>query len=457
MEALLHDVLRIAQDLLRAEEASTPQPRVAPAVMRERLDLSLGSQGLDRPAMVSLLEQVVTASPRTSDPRFVNQLFAGRLPEATAAEMLTALLNLSLYTYKAAGPHVLLEGEVVRHMCQFAGFPDGDGIPVPGGSMANLVGMMLGRQQAVPGIREQGADGRKHCFYLSEDGHYSVVKNAGIMGVGREQVRRIACDDLGRMSSAALQEVLRADLAAGHVPCAVIATAGTTVLGAFDPLDELADICEEHGLWLHVDGAFGASLLLHPPSRHLMRGLDRADSLTWDAHKAMGIPLAASLILTRQPEQLAGLLNEDADYLFQADDPDLNPGTRSMQCGRRNDAFKLWAAWKALGDEGWAQRFERQFALTRHARSRVLAEPRLELTQEPASLTVCFEVEGVSSSWLCQRVHEEGLAVLGYGIVRGREVLRLVTVNPDTTPKQLDTLFDDLLRLATSPQAVAAS
>jgi len=456
MEALLNDVLRIAQDLLRAEDASTPQPRVPPADMRDQLDLSLSQQGLDQPAVVSLMEQVVAAWPRTSDARFVNQLFAGRIPIATAAEMLTGLLNLSLYTYKAAGPHVLLEGEVVRHMCQLAGFPKGDGIPVPGGSIANLIGMMLGRQQAVPGIREHGADGRKHCFYLSADGHYSVVKNAGIMGVGREQVRRIPCDELGRMQPAALQAALREDLAAGHVPCTVIATAGTTVLGAFDPLEELADICQEHGIWLHVDGALGGSLLLHPPSRPLLRGLERADSLTWDAHKAMGVPMAASLILTRQPGQLAALLNEDANYLFQADDPDLNPGTRSIQCGRRNDAFKLWAAWKALGDEGWERRFELQFALTRHARARILAEPRLRLTQEPASLTVCFEVEGVSSSWLCQRLHEEGLAVLGYGIVRGREVIRLVTVNPQTTPEQLDTMFDDLLRLATSPQAAVA-
>lgn len=453
MRSLLQAVVQIGQELLDAEEDSPPSPRVPPEERREQLDLTLGSTGSSQEDVMEQLRAIVHASPRTSDPRFVNQLFSGRIPIATAAEMLTAMMNHSMYTYKAAGPQVLLEGEVLRQMCEHAGFPNGEGSAVPGGSMANLIGMMLGRQRAVPNVKEDGGDARKQRFYLSEDGHYSVPKNAAILGAGRNSVVNIPCDDLGQMLPEQLAKAIAQDLERGFVPCAVIATAGTTVLGAFDPLDTIAEVCEHYQVWLHVDGAFGASLLMHPPSRHKLKGLERADSLTWDAHKAMGVPLSASFVLTRESGQLQALLAEEASYLFQADDPDLNPGVRSLQCGRRNDALKLWAAWKRLGDLGWAARIEKQMSLARHAVARVKQEERLHLTQEPAFLTICFEVEGISSPWICTRLHELGLATLGYGIVRGRKVLRLVTANPETETADLDRLFDDILRLSALPAA----
>jgi len=453
MRSLLQAVVQIGQELLDAEEDSPPSPKVPPEVRREQLNLELGQEGLPEPEVVERLRAVVHASPRTSDVRFVNQLFAGRIPIATAAEMLTALMNHSMYTYKAAGPQVLLEGEVIRHMCHHAGFPNGDGCAVPGGSMANLIGMMLGRQRAIPSTKHEGCDGRKLRFYLSKDGHYSVPKNASMLGAGRNSVAPIPCDDLGQMIPEKLSEAIAQDLAQGMIPCAVIATAGTTVLGAFDPLDAIADVCEQHQVWLHVDGAFGGSLLMHPPSRHKLQGLDRADSLTWDAHKAMGIPLSSSFLLTKESELLHELLSENASYLFQSDDEDLNPGVRSLQCGRRNDALKLWAAWKLLGDDGWAARMEQQLKLARYAVDRIQREDRLQLTQDPAFLTICFEVEGISSPWICERLQEQGLATLGFGIVRGRKVLRLVTVNPDMKPQDLDRLFDDVLRVSALPAA----
>ncbi len=453
MRSLLQAVVQIGQELLDAEEDSPPSPKVPPEERREQLDLELGQVGLPEEEVVEHLRDLVHASPHTSDVRFVNQLFAGRIPIATAAEMLTALMNHSMYTYKAAGPQVLLENEVIRQMCQHAGFPDGEGSAVPGGSMANLIGMMLGRQRAIPSTKNEGSDGRKQRFYLSRDGHYSVPKNASMMGAGRDSVVSIPCDDLGQMIPEKLAEAIAQDLSQGMVPCAVIATAGTTVLGAFDPLDAIADVCARHKVWLHVDGAFGGSILMHPPSRHKMKGLERADSLTWDAHKAMGVPLSSSFVLTRKSGVLHELLSEDASYLFQTDDEDLNPGVRSMQCGRRNDALKLWAAWKMLGDEGWAARVEQQLKLAQYAVQRIQREERLQLTQDPAFLTICFEVEGISSPWICDRLQDQGLATLGYGIVRGRKVLRLVTVNPETTPQELDRLFDDILRVSALPAA----
>mgnify|MGYP002641026595 CR=1 FL=1 len=445
MDKLLSEVLEIAQELFDEEQLSAPIPRVAPDEMRQRVDLSLASTGIPVDDVMARMRAVVRVTPRTSSRRFFNQLYAGRLEIASAAEMLTGLLNVSMYTYKIAGPMILIENEIIARMCRFAGFPNGFGIAVPGGSMANLVGMMLGRNRAMPNLRNNGADGRRLTYYLSQEGHYSVVKNAGILGTGRANVRLIATDELGRMRVDALEAAIEKDLEAGAVPCAVIATAGTTVLGEFDPLRAIAAVTQKHGIWLHVDGAYGGTLLLHPAARQKLDGLELADSLTWDAHKLMGIPLMCSMLLTRQRGQLSANFQETADYLFQADDYKLNPGTRSLQCGRRNDAFKLWAAWLNLGDEGWATRIEKQLHMARYAAARVQRETKMTLCQDPASTNVCFSVEGANSKQVCGALHDSGKALIGYGEVRGEQVFRLVTVNGHTEEQDIDRLFDDIL------------
>jgi sulfinoalanine decarboxylase/sulfinoalanine decarboxylase/aspartate 1-decarboxylase len=300
----------------------------------------------------------------------------------------------------------------------------------------------------MPEMRNHGSDGRRLTYYFSEEGHYSVSKNTGILGTGRANLRKIAVDDFGRMRVDALEAAIEKDLAEGAVPCAVIATMGTTVLGEFDPLREIAAVTQKHNIWLHADGAYGGTLLLHPEAREQLDGLELADSLAWDAHKSMGIPLMCSVVLTRERGQLNASFSEVAEYLFQADDDKLNPGTRSLQCGRRNDAFKLWAAWLSLGDDGWAARIEKQLHFARYAAARVEREPSMTLCQEPASMNVCFTVEGADSAKVCDALHDAGQALLGYGIVRGEKVFRLVTVNPNIEEQDLDRLFDDILEHA---------
>jgi sulfinoalanine decarboxylase/sulfinoalanine decarboxylase/aspartate 1-decarboxylase len=287
-------------------------------------------------------------------------------------------------------------------------------------------------------------------YYVSELGHYSTVKNAGILGIGRNNVRRIAVDDHGRMRTEALRAALVQDVAEGCVPCAIVATMGTTVLGEFDPLREIAAVAREFDVWLHADGAYGGTLLLHPEGRKLLDGLELADSLTWNAHKAMGIPLTCSVLLTRERHAVRDILNEDADYLYQADDDLLNPGTRSLQCGRRNDAFKLWSAWLHMGDEGWAARIERLLHLARYAAKQVDSDPDMTLCQAPAYTNICFKVKGLDAVEACTALHQSGHALVGYGQVRGEEVFRLVTVNPDLQESELDDLFQAIRQLRAS-------
>ena len=448
MSDWLDPTLRIARRLLVTERASEPEPAVGPEPAATAVDLALPARGRATEEVFTMLERLVELTPKTSSRRFYNQLFAGREPLAAAAEILTGLLNSSMYTYKVGGVQVLVERAVTRRLCELAGFPEGEGAWTPGGSLANLTAMVLARNEAFPEIRDTGAPARPLTVYVSEDGHYSVRKNAGMMGIGRRNVRQIATDAQGRMRVAELERALARDLGAGFAPVCIVATAGTTVLGAFDPLREIAAVAAEHSVWLHVDGAYGSTFLLHPELRRRLDGVERADSLVWNAHKMMGVPLPASAVLVRRRGLLHRHFNETADYLFQQDDADLNLGTQSMQCGRRNDALKVWAAWQALGDEGWIRRIDHQLALARFACEQIAARPQLELVHEPECLNVCFAARGKSAVAICERLGREGMALIGYGAVRGRKVLRLVTVNAAVEREDLRRLFDDVERIA---------
>lgn len=454
-ESRLERAFELIRRHLVREVEEPVAPYASPAELLDRLRPAVPIEGLDDDTLFDQLESILETTPRTTTRRFFNQLFSGRDDFGVIGEILAAFLNSSMYTFKAAGPHVLLEKVLTAHMAAKIGYEAGEGTFVPGGSAANLVAMLCARNAHRENARNGGLQGPPLVLYASELSHYSIPKMAGVIGVGRENVRRIAVDERGRMRPEALATAIASDRRAGRDPFLVVATAGTTVLGAFDPLDALADVTAREGLWLHVDGALGGSALLSPAHRALVHGSARADSMAWNAHKMLGVPLASSGIFTRERGVLRANLDEHASYLFQSDEDEYDLGTMALQCGRRNDVLKLWAAWQHHGDAGFAARVEHLFALARYAAARVESEHRLHLTRTPESVTVCFEVEGRSSSHVCELLRREARALVGYGVVDGRRVLRLALVNGVLTPADVDTFIDEVLEVA--PRAERAS
>lgn len=441
---LLAPTTKIARAFLEGEALLPAAELRHPDHLREALDLELGDEGQSLEMVLDRMGAVLNATPSSSGWRFLNQLFGGRIPVATVAEMLTALPNVSMYTFKAAGAQVLVENEVLRRMAGKVGFNAGEGCFTPGGSMANLVAMLLARNEAVPGFRDNGTGQDRLVVYTSAEGHYSIPKAAGILGIGRANVRAIKTRSEGQMDVAALAEQICEDRAQGLRPLMVNATAGTTVRGAFDPIAEIAAITHEQGLWLHVDGALGGSMVMSETHRHLVEGAHLADSYAWNPHKMMGVPLQSSVLLVARKGALARSLDETADYLFQADVDEHNPGHRSIQCGRRNDAFKLWAAWLHLGDKGWNTRIDRQMALAQSAAKLIDADPALVLAEWPQSINICFEVKGKSSAEICDLLDQDGRLKIGHGNVHGKRAIRLVCVNPDMDDSALQAILAEI-------------
>ena len=438
----------LVQSLLQSETERPVRQTLDPVKAVDDLGLMIPAGGLTIEETIDKLRSVVFGTPVTTGTGFYNQLFGGREPVAVLAEMLAAVLNTSMYTYKAAGVQVILEQILLDKMAALAGMTGGDGLFTPGGSMSNLAAMIIARNEKVGGTREEGLPGGRHMMYASAESHYSVRKNAGLIGLGRENVRKVPVDSAGRMIPEELERMIKEDRERGNHPTMVITTSGTTVMGAFDPIKPIVEIGHRHDLWVHVDGAFGGSALLSKEHAALMEGIGLADSLTWDAHKMMGVPLICSVMLTREPGLTSKHFDEAATYLFQQDEDRLNPGTRSLQCGRRNDALKLWAAWQHLGDSGYEKRLHRQMELAAHFRDRVSRDPELTLSFEPKWINVCFEVTGKPSDKICDLLDKHQLAKLGWGIVFGRRVIRMVCVNPALSEADLDELLANVKLVA---------
>lgn len=444
------DLFRSLVETLLEEEKKEPvlEPE-APEVLFERLQIQLSEQGISDQDFAQILKDLILSTPRTATRKFFNQLFGGRNSKATLGDLLAVILNNSMYTYKVGGPMVGVEKEVLRQSAQLLGYPaTADGTLAPGGSMTNFMAMLMARDKAKASIRSRGFDGEKLCLYTSKESHYSIPKNAAFMGVGRDHIRYVESDDYGRMRMDRLREAIARDRENGLQPFLVIGTAGTTVMGAFDPMDEIANICEAEGLWFHVDGAYCGSVIFSKKYKGLVKGAERADSFSYNAHKMLGTPLSCSLILVKDKRWLYESFANDADYLYQTDGDDYNLGKTSLQCGRRNDALKFWTLWKSVGTEGLAAIVDKQFELADYALKYVQSNPDYTVYSYENSLGICFNYKDLPADVLCNQLYEAGELMVGYGQFKDQEFVRLVTVNAGNETSDIDQFFKQMEEFA---------
>jgi glutamate/tyrosine decarboxylase-like PLP-dependent enzyme len=448
----IEQMASIVRQYIRVDTDQPISPFRSPAELAEHLDLSIDEQGQSVETVMGALAELAAASPRSTSKRFYNQLIGGRDPMATAADMLVPVLNASLYTFKAAGAMALMEEVVINRMAEKIGFPlpGAQGTFTAGGSISNLMGMLLARNEACPHSREEGIGGVRFRCYVSADAHYSVSKAAGVLGIGRANAQKVPTNDAGEMRLDVLAGMIASDRAQGYVPGIIIATAGTTVLAAFDPIAEIANIARKEKIWLHVDASYGGSALMSPEHSHLLEGVHHADSVAWNPHKAMGVPLSCAAFITRKPELLRRSLDEAADYLFQGDSDRYDPGQRSLQCGRRNDALKVWAAWKHHGDAGYRERIDGLMAVAKHLAKLAAESDRTRLVIEPAYLNTCFEVIGKSSQQICEELRTRNQLLVGHAVVDGRTIIRVPFVNGDIRSADVDEMFGLILDVAAS-------
>ena len=428
----------LVEALLNEEEKNPVAERIEANELYNSIDLSLNQSPLIDDAFKTLLEEVLVSTPKTATKLFFNQLFGGRQSKAILGDLLAVLLNNSMYTYKVAGPQVGIEQEIIRQSCNLVGYGSKSNGTFPtGGSMSNYMALIMGRDAKDPECRANGMS-KPMIVYTSKESHYSNAKNATFAGIGKNNIRYISADAKGRMIAEDLEAQIKVDIQNGGIPTYVNATAGTTVLGAFDPIDKIADISEKYNMWLHVDGAYCGSVIFSEKYKHLIKGVERSNSFSYNAHKMLGTPLTCSIILVNDKKHLYDSFSNDADYLYQTDGDDFNLGKTSFQCGRRNDALKFWTLWKSIGTKGLEKIVDQQFDLATIALDYIRSNSDYKLYSFDDSISICFNYKNIDPTALCTALYEEQITVVGFGSFEEETFIRLVTINANN--KKVDIL-----------------
>uniref|UniRef100_A0A7N6BK38 Glutamate decarboxylase 1b n=1 Tax=Anabas testudineus TaxID=64144 RepID=A0A7N6BK38_ANATE len=410
---------------------------------------------------------------RTGHPRFFNQLSSGLDIIGLAGEWLTSTANTNMFTYEIAPVFVLMEQLTLKKMREMIGWPggEGDGLFSPGGAISNMYSVMIARYKYFPEVKTKGMSAAPRLvLFTSEHSHYSIKKAGAALGFGTDNVILLSTDERGRVIPADLEAKIIEAKQKGYVPLFVNATAGSTVYGAFDPISEIADICEKYNLWLHVDGAWGGGLLMSRKHRHKLNGIERANSVTWNPHKMMGAPLQCSAILVREKGILAGCNSMCAGYLFQPDkqyDVTYDTGDKAIQCGRHVDIFKFWLMWKAKGTVGFEQHIDKCLDLSQYLYNKIKNREGYQMVFDgvPQHTNVCFWYNPPSLRGMPdgeerrEKLHrvapkikammmESGTTMVGYQ-PQGNKVnfFRMVISNPAVTQSDIDFLIDEIERL----------
>jgi L-2,4-diaminobutyrate decarboxylase len=439
-------------------------------------------------ALRALTEAFAATAADPADPACAAHLHCPPLAVAVAADLAASALNPSLDSWDQAPGATEIETAVVRALAALVGFPEPEaagGVLTSGGTESNLMGLLLARDavlretyRTAPGEGiPAGAAGRLRV-YCSAAAHFSVARGAAQLGLGSGAVVAVPVDGAGRMDPGALDRALGEARARGETPVCVAATAGTTDLGAVDPLPETARVARHHGVRLHVDAAYGGGALFSRRLAPLLDGLALADSVGLDLHKIGWQPIAAGVFLTREAAAFAPLEHRAA-YLNPRDDEDAGYTSllgRSLRTTRRADAFPIAVTLRVLGRARLGALVDRCHDLARYAAARIAAEPHLELTAPPVLTTVLFRhLPGGRSgappgaapdpvltdrlnAALRRRLLAEGRAVIGrtdLGDGPGAVRLKLTLLNPQTTEADVDALLDAVLAAGAAEQGDA--
>jgi glutamate/tyrosine decarboxylase-like PLP-dependent enzyme len=435
-------------------EAPLPGDGVSPAVILDRLR-----------------RQVLPHPMGNGHPRFFGWVNSPPAPLGVLAELAAAAINPSC----AGGDHaaIYLERAAVRWLMELVGYPidRSMGLLVSGGSVASLTGLAAARHHAAAAdgwnVRAEGLQNVRPplVLYISEDGHSALRKAAELLGLGAGATRVVRVDDRLRMDVEALRAAVSADRSAGRRPFCVAASAGTASTGAIDPLDAIADLCAEEGLWLHIDGAYGAVAAVHPDRARRLAGLARADSLALDPHKWLAVPVECGCVLVRDGAVLRDAFSLVPPYLRTEEGRGFGGlpwfSEYGIQQTRGFRALKLWMTLQHMGRAGVERLIARHVELAAGLARIIEASPDLELLAPVELSIVCFRhapphLRGDDrrldelNRTIVERVQAGGEAFLSQTTVRGRFALRACILHPETTEADLQALLAAIRVAATS-------
>jgi aromatic-L-amino-acid decarboxylase len=445
-EALEH-AARLVAEAWRSFDTFRPEEPPLDDRVRRLLEGAL-------PAAPSPVHDVLDDAARILDesiaqarPRYFAFIGSSGLEIATLGDFLAHSYDINLAVDARAATQI--EDQSVRWVAEFVGFPATTGAFTSGGTVSNVTALAAARERAAPGARHSGLGDRRMAVYCSQEVHYSVTRAVELLGIGSDNLRAIDIDGLRRMRPEALDAAIADDLAAGVTPVAVVATAGTTLTGAIDPLDLVADVCEARGVWMHVDGAYGLPAASLSSRAELFAGLGRADSCSIDAHKWLYLPKACGVVLVRDEQALASAFSHEQGYLPHQQH-ELHAADITLEYSRPFRALKLWLAFRAHGAAQFREAIERNLAEADLLYRRAQLTEDFEVMEAPPQLSIVplrHVPPGVAdinahNQALAEAIQADGRAYLAPALIDGEVWLRPCFVNFRTTESDVIALLE---------------
>lgn len=451
------DVARLAEEVAERIAAGPVTASVTPEEVRGHLARRYDFvRPVPLPDLLRDVEEMLGRwQVQVTHPRYLGLFNPSVTAASVAADALVAAYNPQLAAWSHAPAANEIERFTLRWLAGKLGYdPETSrGHFTSGGAEANLTAVLVALTRAFPAYAARGARGLEAApvLYVTSEAHHSFPKIAHMTGIGRDAVRVVAVRDDLKLDLDDLERRVRDDRARGLAPFLVVGTAGTTSAGVVDPLLELAVFCRRERLWFHVDAAWGGAAVLSPRLRPLVAGIARSDSITWDAHKWLSVPMAAGMFFCRHAEALRATFAIRTDYMPDAGGADVDdPYATTAQWSRRFIGLKVFASLAELGESGYAARVEHQARIGERLRE-ALAEAGWTIENRTPLPVVCFTREGIDPGELAERAHREQIAwISATTLGDGRPVLRACVTSWRTTEADVVRIATELTRLAGS-------
>ena len=475
----LRRVGRQTIEVIAEYHAGLARRRVLPGESPERVAScfadELAEEGEPAAALIEdFARRVVPLLTAVGSPRHFGYVNGSGAMIAILAEALAACVNTNAGAWKLGPAATEIERQCLRWCARFIGYPqEAGGILVSGGTAANFTALLAALRHVAPydstpgGLQDGARSGRFLVYMADHEGHVSITRVADMLNLGRDAVRLVPSGADFRLDAAALERMVAADRERGDLPFCVVAQLGSVNVGAIDPLDAIGEVCERHGLWLHGDGACGLLAAGLAETRHLFRGIERADSLSFDAHKWLGVPYGCGVVLVREGERLRRAFSIAAPYLRSAGDTydrTLDYLEYGPEMSRGFRALKLWFVLRSFGRRGLAEMLRKNLQLTRNLHELVADHPDFVVLHEPTLYVYSFRyvpsdlgerqgepvvetaVDRLNEA-IAQEVTRDGHALVMTTRIRGRVALRLSICSQRTLRDDVESTFELVARI----------
>jgi aromatic-L-amino-acid/L-tryptophan decarboxylase len=458
---LAEKVTQLTADYLRELDSRPIFPSTTGEESERLFHTPLDEKGVGAGALEGL--QDVIKHSRAQNARFFGYVLGSGEPVAAVADLVASVLNQNVTAWRSGPAAVTIERTVVGWLAQAIGCPGFRGSLTGGGSSANLMALAMARETKMSGNEAGVRSGPQGMIYASEEVHMSIPKSVALLGIGRKNLKLIPTDQDFRMIPAELEQAIEQDKKEGKIPIAVVASAGTVNTGAIDPLPEIAAIARRHGLWMHIDGAYGALAAIAAPNK--FNGLDLADSLSLDPHKWLYQPLDCGCLLYRGVNAAHAAFAHTGEYAKTLTNDPVEGFAffeESLELSRRFRALRLWLSLRYHGLKAFRAAIQKDLDLAQRLASAIANQPRLELMASVELSAICFRHVGINplaeeelnrhNAAILKRVVQRGHVYLSNATLRGKFCLRACIVNHRTTEADVDSVIPEVMTAAQDPQ-----